>query len=121
MSQPGSRPMKPATALPLVSSLLLLGLGTTACQGADQPQPGPEQPELDESGLPFSESRDSAGVRIIENPRPAESSRLGWRIGPEPSVTIGAVEGVRRHVGHPPGDVEWSGRGAGRIRGAEGG
>ena len=86
--------MKPATVLPLVSSLLLLCLGTTACQGdADQPEPGPEQPELDESSLPFSESWDSAGVRIVENARPADTSFLDWRIGPEPSVTIGVAVG----------------------------
>lgn len=37
--------------------------------------------------------RDSADIRIAENPRPPEGSRLGWRIGPEPAVTIGAAEG----------------------------
>ncbi|MYB99238.1 MAG: hypothetical protein F4X60_11880 [Gemmatimonadetes bacterium] len=37
--------------------------------------------------------RDSADIRIAENPRPAEGSRLGWQIGPEPTVTIGAAEG----------------------------
>jgi len=37
--------------------------------------------------------RDSAGVRIAENRRPPAGSRLGWEIGPEPAVTIGAAEG----------------------------
>lgn len=37
--------------------------------------------------------RDSADVRIAENPRPPEGSRLGWEIGPEPTVTIGAADG----------------------------
>ena len=93
--------MKPATVLPLVSSLLLLGLGTTACQGdADEPEPGPEQPELVESGLPFSESWDSAGVRIVENARPADTSFLDWRIGPEPSVTIGVAVGDEAQMLH---------------------
>lgn len=93
--------MKPATVLPLVSSLLLLGLGTTACQGdADEPEPGPEQPELDESSLPFSESWDSAGVRIVENARPADTSFLDWRIGPEPSVTIGVAVGDEAQMLH---------------------
>ena len=36
---------------------------------------------------------DSAGVRIAENPRPPAGSRLGWEIGPEPTVTIGAADG----------------------------
>ena len=37
--------------------------------------------------------RDSAGVTIVENGRPALDSRLGWRVGPEASVSIGAAEG----------------------------
>ena len=40
-----------------------------------------------------SEPRDSAGIRIIENSRPADGSRLGWRVGPGPAVSIGTVEG----------------------------
>ena len=39
--------------------------------------------------------RDSAGVRIAENPRPPAGSRLGWEIGPEPTVAIGAADGER--------------------------
>ena len=41
---------------------------------------------------PHPQERDSAGIRIIENARPPEGSRLGWQVGPKPSVTIGAVE-----------------------------
>ena len=37
--------------------------------------------------------RDSAGIRIAENPRPAPDSRLGWTVGAEPLVSIGTVEG----------------------------
>ncbi|WP_420449192.1 hypothetical protein [Candidatus Palauibacter sp.] len=40
-----------------------------------------------------SVARDSAGVTIVENERPAADTRLGWRIGPEPTLSIGAVEG----------------------------
>jgi len=36
---------------------------------------------------------DSAGIRIIENDRPPEGSRLDWQIGPEPAVSIGEREG----------------------------
>ena len=43
--------------------------------------------------LPASEARDSAGVRVIENARPEEGSRLHWVIGPEPDVSIGDVDG----------------------------
>ncbi len=37
--------------------------------------------------------RDSAGIRIVENARPPEGSRLDWRLGPEPLVSIGRMEG----------------------------
>ncbi len=40
-----------------------------------------------------SEVRDSAGVTIVENARPAAGSRLGWRVGEAPAVSIGALEG----------------------------
>ncbi len=43
---------------------------------------------------------DSAGVRIVENERPADGSRLAWRIGPEPSVTIGTVDGDEPYLLH---------------------
>ncbi len=42
--------------------------------------------------------RDSADIRIIENPRPLEGSRLGWRVGPEPAVTIGAADGEEPYL-----------------------
>ena len=32
-------------------------------------------------------------VRIVDNPRPPDGSRLGWRIGPQPVVSIGGGEG----------------------------
>ena len=47
-----------------------------------------------------SEARDSAGIRIIENERPPDGSRLGWRIGPEPSVSIGELEGDEPYMLH---------------------
>lgn len=40
-----------------------------------------------------SEARDSAGIQIVENAEPPEGSRLGWRIGPEPTVSIGVLDG----------------------------
>ncbi len=40
-----------------------------------------------------SEVRDSAGVAIVENTRPAPDSRLGWRVGEVPAVSIGTGEG----------------------------
>ena len=40
-----------------------------------------------------SEVRDSAGVTIVENARPATGSRLDWRVGAAPAVSIGRREG----------------------------
>ncbi len=69
-----------STALPMAPmagvSLFMIG-----CQPSDAP-----------AGAAFSVA-DSAGIRIVENARPPEGSRLGWRVGPGPAVSIGAVEG----------------------------
>ncbi len=35
----------------------------------------------------------AARARIVENPRPPDGSRLGWRIGPQPLVSIGGHDG----------------------------
>ena len=50
--------------------------------------------------LPASQVRDSAGIRIVENARPADDSRLPWRIGSEPTVSIGAVTGEDAYLLH---------------------
>lgn len=47
-----------------------------------------------------TEVRDSAGIAIVENARPPDGSRLGWRIGPEPTVSIGVVEGEEPYMLH---------------------
>ena len=75
------RPTTLSGAATLFSALL--ACGTDADLGGPEPD---KQPALQ------YQIRDSAGIRIIENGRPAEGSRLAWRIGPEPSVTIGSVE-----------------------------
>lgn len=66
----------------LFSAATALLLGTAACQ-------------QDRNALvtPATQVRDSADVRIAENPRPPEGSRLGWEIGAEPTVTIGSADG----------------------------
>ena len=61
---------------------LLISVGTLAWQ------PG----AVTAQGL-ATQQHDSAGIRIVENARPAEGSRLGWRIGPRPEVSIGEVMG----------------------------
>ena len=52
------------------------------------------------SGGLVSEARDSAGILIVENARPPDGSRLGWRIGPEPAASIGVLEGEEPYMLH---------------------
>ncbi len=47
---------------------------------------------------PTTQMRDSAGVTIVHNARPADDSRLPWRVGPEPSITIGAIDGTEHEA-----------------------
>ncbi len=60
----------------------LIAASTTACQT-----------DADTPGQPGVQQRDSAGIRIVENARPPDGSRLDWRIGLEPEVSIGVLEG----------------------------
>ncbi len=64
-------------------ALALSVLCAAACADAPHADPPPHAGRL----------YDSAGVRIAENPRPPAGSRLGWEIGPEPTLTIGAANG----------------------------
>ena len=66
---------------------VVLALMATSCEDASDSgaRPGEEAAE--------PQIRDSAGIRIVENVRPADGSRLGWRISPEPVISIGTVEG----------------------------
>ena len=50
-------------------------------------------------------TRDSSGIRVIENARPADDSRLPWRIGPEPAVSIGEVVGEEAYLLHQANDA----------------
>ena len=68
----------PVAAAALVVALVL---AFPACEGADSP------------GEVLTQVRDSAGIRIIENASPPEGSRLNWRIGSEPALSIGEVDG----------------------------
>ncbi len=61
-------------------------LGPLAC--ATEREGGP---------APATTTRDSAGIEIVENARPPEGSRL-WRVGSEPSVTIGEIEGEEPYM-----------------------
>lgn len=73
-----------------------LGIVFAVACGASDPEGSPG---------PSSETTDSAGIRIIENARPPEGSRLDWRIGPEPSLSFGASEGEPPYLLHLVNDV----------------
>ncbi len=77
-----TRTMRPLVSRPTVFTGVLCVVLGAACVG------GP-----DGAGGPRSTVRDSAGIRIIENGRPALDSRLGWRVGPTPTAMIGTTEG----------------------------
>ena len=72
--------------------------------------------------------RDSAGVTIVENEAPAADSRLGWRIGAEPALSIGAVEGdpayelfrVADATRLPDGRILVANTGSGELRAFDG-
>lgn len=68
-------------------------LATAACQ-----QDADRQERGDGASPSASQTRDSAGILITENARPADGSRLGWEVGSEPAVTIGAVEGEEPYL-----------------------
>ena len=65
----------------LAGACILAGTAT-ACGDAEGGRSGLE-----------SVTRDSAGITIVENERPAPDTRLGWRIGEAPILSIGAFEG----------------------------
>ncbi len=65
-----------------LAALLALACGDVDSSGASG------MPEAPDTRTP-----DSTGVLIVENPRPPDGSRLGWRIGPEVAVSIGRLEG----------------------------
>ena len=103
----------------LAFGLTALTLAMVACGQPDEPPAGG-----DGTPTPAAEVRDSAGLRIVENPRPPEGSRLGWRVGSEPAVSIGALEGadpylldgVRDLLTLPDGRIVVANRGTHELR-----
>ena len=75
----------------------LVALAALACAQDDQQQQSP-------TGL-ASLVRDSADIRITENASPPKGSRLPWRIGPEPTVSIGELEGEEPYMLHWAGSL----------------
>jgi len=64
-----------------------------------------DRPAGEYSSLLQAVVRDSADVRIVENPRPPSPSRLDWRVGAELAVTIGEREGEDPHMLHRARDA----------------
>lgn len=62
-------------------ALLLTSLPLFACAG-------------DRDAARFATVRDSAGVRIVENERPAWNAGEGWRVEEPPEVDIGVADGA---------------------------
>jgi len=56
-------------------------------------EPGDPAPVPPEGSAPAFEILDTAGVDIVENARPPADSRLGWRVGAQPALSIGEVDG----------------------------
>ena len=76
---------------PSLLALALSLLPGIACQQDREP---PETPSR------AAQLRDSAGVRITENPLPPEGTIPGWEINPEPSLSIGKAEGEAPYLLH---------------------
>lgn len=70
----------------VVTATVVVGGGMVASCGDRGSGPTPL------TGTPQYGVRDSAGVKIAENPRPSPDSRLGWTVGTEPLVSIGTTE-----------------------------
>ena len=80
--------------------LTTLVLATVACNACgDPPPPDGHSPALEAA------VRDSADIRIVENPRPPSQSRLDWRVGTEPAVSIGEREGEGPYLLHRARDA----------------
>ena len=81
------------------------------CDGGESSEAGTEAADpvpvaVDRAAqLLVTDVRDSAGIRIIENARPTDDSRLPWRIGAEPAVSIGEVDGAEPYVLHKADDA----------------
>ena len=52
-----------------------------------------------------SEARDSAGIRIVENVRPPDGSRLGWQIDAAAQLSVGTLEGEDAYQLHQVRDA----------------
>ena len=79
----------PGTAVTLAIAIFVAAACEVACHA--------EAPAL--------ATRDSAGIRVVDNARPADDSRLPWRVGAEPAVAIGEVVGEEAYLLHRASDA----------------
>ncbi|MDE2678697.1 MAG: hypothetical protein OXI76_12430 [Gemmatimonadota bacterium] len=108
--RPGGRMRRGTfTWLLTVSPCLAAGCGDGHSEDAPEARAEAADPvpvAVDLAAQPLvTDIRDSAGIRIIENGRPPDESRLPWRIGAEPSVSIGEVDGREPYVLHKADDA----------------
>ncbi len=68
--------------------LAFLALTGIACAESGDPAPAPPA-----ESVPDFEISDTAGVDIVENARPPADSRLDWRVGEQPVLSIGEIDG----------------------------
>lgn len=54
--------------------------------------------DVDSPGVLVTRTQNSTEVPIVENARPVDGSRLGWRIGPRPVVSIGKQYGDEAYL-----------------------
>ena len=74
--------MKSGIRPPLLPATILFTLAACVDNPDDSAAPEPQY-----------QLRDSAGIQIAENSRPRDDSRLDWRIGPGPAISIGVLSG----------------------------
>ena len=84
-------PRRSRCSVGIVQGLLALAVASCGDQGV--------------TGELRSEARDSAGIRIVENARPPDGSRLGWLVDSVPSVSIGKLEGADPYLLHEVRDA----------------
>ena len=90
-----------AAAVARASLLTPLVIGASLAVGALGASCGDERPgPVPETNTKQYGVRDSAGIRIAENPRPAPESRLGWTVGGEPFVSIGTSAATEEYQLH---------------------
>lgn len=85
-----------ATTLPVTLALALMATG---CDSA------PANETVPDAGAAQTPIRDSAGILIVNNARPAAHSRLGWQVSPGPVLSIGTVGGTEDFQLHEVDDA----------------